>query len=125
MPREVPVSDLLSAVDDAATTHMGDGAAFVVLDADAGDLAGADGLARAGDIVADGAPEDGRPVLGPVLTYSRRAARKAVAWYVQPVVDHVNAFNAALVAYLRRTDRRIEQLEAEVARLRGQLERER
>lgn len=117
---ETSIGDLLRAVAAAGAELSASDAtsSTVVLDGSAGDLVGPDALFRTGDIVADGSPVDPRLYLGPVLTFSRRAARKAVSWYVQPVVDHVNEFHQLLARYLRRLDDRVGELESEVARLR-------
>ena len=54
----------------------------------------------------------GAPV-GALRRWLRRLARKAVRWYVEPLVERQNAVNRTLLATIEEQRRRIDELEAE------------
>ena len=51
-----------------------------------------------------------RPLIGPAITFSKRAVRRLLAWYVQPIAHEQTEFNLALL-------RQVRTLQTQVARV--------
>jgi len=134
-PTATPIPDLMRAVEDAAEVlGTSNDRGCIVLDGSNGDLVGVERLGELARIIADASPvpETDRPYVSTLLTYSRRAARKAVSWYVEPALGHVTRFNEALLGQIRsilgridavdsRLERDVATLRREIAELRAQI----
>jgi hypothetical protein len=60
-----------------------------------------------------------RPVLGRAVVVAKRAVRRAVAWYVRPVVQDQTRLNFALVRRIYDLEARVAELEAALGEQRG------
>ena len=74
-------------------------------------------------------PLPARGPLGAALALSRRTARYLLRWYLNPIVEQQNHFNAAATsldalddARLRQLEREVRELRARVAALEGQVQ---
>ena len=59
------------------------------------------------------------PVVGRALALAKRATRLLLRWYINPIVDQQNDFNAAAVRALNDLAAEQQRLRAEVERLRN------
>ncbi len=66
-------------------------------------------------------PLPARGPLGAALALSRRTARYLLRWYINPVVEQQNHFNAAVSSLDALDDARLCQLEREVRELRARV----
>ncbi len=57
------------------------------------------------------------PVIGRLGSYAKRAVRILLRWYINPIADQVNDFNAATVTALNTLAARQEALAARIAAL--------
>ncbi|HEX3394913.1 MAG TPA: hypothetical protein VHS52_10325 [Acidimicrobiales bacterium] len=69
-------------------------------------------LRRNADIRVDFPPGSGRPVVGPVVRVAKRALRRAVSWYVTPMMEQQSSLNHALLDGIERLRLRLEPLRA-------------
>jgi hypothetical protein len=67
-------------------------------------------LRRNADIRVDFPPGSGRPVVGPVVRVAKRALRRAVSWYVTPMMEQQSSLNHALLDSIERLRLRLEPL---------------
>ena len=63
------------------------------------------------DIRVDFPPGSGRPVVGAGVRLAKRLVRRAVAWYVTPMMEQQSALNHALLDDIERLRLRIEALQ--------------
>ncbi len=80
------------------------------------------------EVVADRPITSHRKVLGPIIVFFKKAIRKCLRWYINPIVDKQRTFNAAIVRVINsikgsqdETQARIAQLEGEIGRLQQEL----
>ena len=66
-------------------------------------------------------PLPARGPLGAALALSRRTARYLLRWYINPIVEQQNHFNAAATSLDALDDARLRQLEREVRDLRARV----
>ena len=66
-------------------------------------------------------PLPARGPLGAALALSRRTARYLLRWYINPIVEQQNHFNAAVTGLDALDDARLRQLEHEVRELRARV----
>ncbi len=96
----------------AAAERSADGASGVLPVAPEGDLeVNVAVLRRNADIRVDFPPGSGRPVVGPVVRLGKRALRRAVRWYVTPMMEQQSSLNHALLDSIERLRLRIEALQ--------------
>jgi len=96
----------------AAAERSTDGATGVLPVAPEGDLeVNVAVLRRNADIRVDFPPGSGRPVVGPVVRLGKRALRRAVRWYVTPMMEQQSSLNHALLDSIERLRLRIEALQ--------------
>jgi len=62
------------------------------------------------DIRVDFPPGSGRPVMGPAVRMAKRALRRAVSWYVTPMMEQQSSLNHALLDSIESLRLRIEPL---------------
>jgi DNA-directed RNA polymerase subunit K/omega len=55
------------------------------------------------------------PIIGPILVLARRAARLALRWYINPIVEQQNAFNEAVVRALYELETENYELRSKIA----------
>lgn len=55
------------------------------------------------------------PVVGRAISYSKRAMRILLRWYVNPIVEQQNTFNEALVRTIATLDERLNEIERQLA----------
>jgi hypothetical protein len=53
-----------------------------------------------------------RPVLGPAIVFLKRALRRSLSWYVQPIANDQTRFNVAVLRELRAMQRRLDRVRA-------------
>ena len=77
---------------------------------------------RAGQRLAELPFQSRVPLLGPVISWFRRQWNNvSTTWYVRPLIDQQNRFNAAVVDHLTAQDARIDRQEAEFGPVRSSL----
>jgi len=69
-------------------------------------------LRRNADIRVDFPPGSGRPVVGPVVRLGKRALRRAVSWYVKPMMEQQSSLNHALLDSIECLRLRIDVLQS-------------
>ncbi len=67
-------------------------------------------------------PLPARGPIGVALALSRRTARYLLRWYINPIVEQQNHFNAAATGLDALDDARLRQLEREVRELRARVD---
>ncbi len=72
-------------------------------------------LRRTADIRVEFPPGSGRLVVGPVVRLSKRALRRAVSWYVKPMMEQQSILNHALLDSIECLRVRIEALQPDPA----------
>lgn len=68
-------------------------------------------LRRSADIRVGFPPGSARPVVGPLVRLAKRALRRAVSWYVKPMMEQQSRFNHALLDNIERLRLRVESLQ--------------
>jgi len=68
-------------------------------------------MRRNADIRVDFPPGSGRPVVGPVVRLGKRALRRAVSWYVKPMMEQQSRLNHALLDSIEHLRLRVEALQ--------------
>ncbi len=66
-------------------------------------------------------PLPARGPLGAALALSRRTARYLLRWYINPIVEQQNHFNAAATSLDALDDARVRELEREIRELRARV----
>ncbi len=66
-------------------------------------------------------PLPARGPVGAALALSRRTARYLLRWYINPIVEQQNHFNAAVTSLDALDDARVRELEREVRELRARV----
>ncbi len=69
-------------------------------------------LRRNADIRVDFPPGSGRPVVGAVVRLGKRVLRRAVRWYVTPMMEQQSSMNHALLDSIECLRLRVEALQA-------------
>ncbi len=72
-------------------------------------------LRRTADIRVEFPPGSGRLVVGPVVRLGKRALRRAVSWYVKPMMEQQSSLNHALLDSIECLRVRIEALQPDPA----------
>jgi len=68
-------------------------------------------LRKSADIRLDFAPGSARPIIGPVVRLGKRTLRRAVRWYVMPMMEQQSRFNHAMLDSIERLRVRVEALQ--------------
>jgi len=73
-------------------------------------------LRRNADIRVEFPPGSGRPVVGPAVRMAKRALRRAVSWYVTPMMEQQSSLNHALLDSIESLRLRLEPLRSGAGR---------
>jgi hypothetical protein len=65
-----------------------------------------------------------RPVVGPVIVFTKRVVRRGLRWYLQPIMRQQSLFNHAVLDAFQRSHLENEKLRGELEALRHPGERE-
>ena len=96
----------------AAAEQSPEGATGVLAVAPEGDTeVNVAALRRNADIRVEFPPGSGRRVVGPAVRLAKRAMRRAVSWYVTPMMEQQSSLNHALLDGIERLRLRIERLQ--------------
>jgi 2-polyprenyl-3-methyl-5-hydroxy-6-metoxy-1,4-benzoquinol methylase len=82
------------------------------------------------EVVADRPITSHRKVLGPIIVFFKKAIRKCLRWYINPIVDKQRTFNSAAVRLINGLKNnqdedkiKISEMEAKIARLEQDLQK--
>ena len=112
--RSTDVAAMMTRVEAtlAAAEQSPEGAAGVLAVTPEGDTeVNVAALRRNADIRVEFPPGSGRPVVGPAVRLTKRAMRRAVSWYVTPMMEQQSSLNHALLDAMERLRLRIVRLQ--------------
>ena len=62
-----------------------------------------------------------RPLIGPLLTFAKKAMARALRWYLPPVAEQISRHNQAVLEVLESHNREIVRLRMEIRDLQGRI----